>query len=138
VIDYGYAKPGFGDTLQAVRGHAYDDPLAHPGEADLTAHVDFAALAATAREAGAQVMPVATQGDFLRALGLEQRAAALARGKAAEVRTAVEAAVDPPAGPRGAASEGQVASRSSLEERVALLELEIEQLRRDIAGLQRR
>ena len=42
-------RPALGDTLQAVRGHAYADPLAAPGEADLTAHVDFAALAARRR-----------------------------------------------------------------------------------------
>ena len=46
--------PAFGDTLQAVRRHAFADPLAEPGEADLTAHVDFAALAEAARAAGAR------------------------------------------------------------------------------------
>ena len=49
VIDYGYEGPAFGDTLQAVRRHEYADPLAAPGEADLTAHVDFAALATAAQ-----------------------------------------------------------------------------------------
>ena len=57
VIDYGYEGPAFGDTLQAVRGHAYADPLAEPGEADLTAHVDFAALARAAIDAGAVAAP---------------------------------------------------------------------------------
>src|SRR5690606_35555190 len=37
-VDYGYTTSAVGDTLQAVRRHAYDDVLAHPGEADLTAH----------------------------------------------------------------------------------------------------
>src|SRR5690606_35482746 len=45
VIDYGYWGPAFGDTLQALKGHAYADPLAQPGEADLTVHVDFHRLA---------------------------------------------------------------------------------------------
>ncbi|HET7716600.1 MAG TPA: SAM-dependent methyltransferase, partial [Bauldia sp.] len=54
IIDYGYEGPAFGETLQAVRGHRHVDPLAEPGEADLTAHVDFAALARAAAEAGAR------------------------------------------------------------------------------------
>jgi SAM-dependent MidA family methyltransferase len=56
IVDYGYlqAPPEGGDTFQALRGHAYADPLAAPGEADLTAHVDFAALARAGREAGAR------------------------------------------------------------------------------------
>ncbi len=75
-IDYGYRNPGVGDTLQALLKHAYDDPLAHPGEADLTAHVDFSALAATARQAGLD-SHFATQGDFLLDMGLLERAGSL-------------------------------------------------------------
>ncbi len=91
-IDYGHAGGGFGDTLQAVRRHAFVDVLAEPGEADLTVHVDFAALARAA--AGSHVLvhgPVA-QGAFLGALGLAQRAAALARHAAQDVAAAVAAA----------------------------------------------
>ncbi|HEY2482309.1 MAG TPA: SAM-dependent methyltransferase [Caulobacteraceae bacterium] len=77
-IDYGRAEPGLGDTLQAVRGHAKERPLANPGEADLTAHVDFPTFLAAAKNAGAQV-EIVTQGAFLRRLGIEDRAAALAR-----------------------------------------------------------
>src|SRR3546814_11033707 len=54
-IDYGYSGPAAGDTLQAVKAHRFADPFAQPGEADLTAHVDFAALAFAARNAGALV-----------------------------------------------------------------------------------
>jgi NADH dehydrogenase [ubiquinone] 1 alpha subcomplex assembly factor 7 len=72
-IDYGGWRTK-GDTLQALRAHAFDDPLAHPGEADLTAHVDFEPLAALAR-----AHAYATQGNFLRVLGIEARAAVLAR-----------------------------------------------------------
>ncbi|MEM7522995.1 MAG: SAM-dependent methyltransferase, partial [Pseudomonadota bacterium] len=56
IVDYGYAAPDplGGDTFQAVRGHAYADPLVAPGAADLTAHVDFAALAAAVRFGGAE------------------------------------------------------------------------------------
>jgi NADH dehydrogenase [ubiquinone] 1 alpha subcomplex assembly factor 7 len=74
VIDYGYKAPAFGDTLQAVRRHAYADPLALPGLADLTAHVDFARLAAAARAQGVRVHGPVAQRAFLRALGIEQRA----------------------------------------------------------------
>ena len=62
VVDYGYTETSLGDSLQAVARHAYVDPLAEPGEADLTAHVDFAALARAARAAGAKVMGPVTQG----------------------------------------------------------------------------
>ncbi|ODN71493.1 Prolipoprotein diacylglyceryl transferase [Methylobrevis pamukkalensis] len=92
-IDYGHARSGVGDTLQALRHHAFTDPLAEPGLADLTAHVDFAALARAARGAGAQVDPVTTQGDFLLALGLVERAGTLGAGKDAATQEALRAAV---------------------------------------------
>ena len=61
-IDYGYSEPARGETLQAVRGHKFVDPLADPGEADLTAHVNFTALARAAKGAGAAVHgPVAAR-----------------------------------------------------------------------------
>lgn len=75
VIDYGHAEPAFGDTLQAVRDHAYADPLAAPGEADLTAHVDFSALARAAQPLAVHA-PV-PQGTFLRAMGIGLRTARL-------------------------------------------------------------
>ena len=76
-FDYGHVRPGFGDTLQALSGHAFTDPLAAPGEADLTCHVDFAALALAARETGAAIHGPVDQGAFLTALGLRERAATL-------------------------------------------------------------
>ena len=76
VIDYGYAGGEQGDTLQAVRGHAFADLFDQPGEADLTAHVDFFALAAAA--SACKVSRVVTQGSWLEALGIGPRAAALA------------------------------------------------------------
>ncbi|MEH3107309.1 MAG: SAM-dependent methyltransferase [Sphingomonas fennica] len=79
-IDYGYRGPAAGETLQAVRHHAPADPFAEPGEADLTAHVDFTALAAAARAGGAVPHGPVPQGQWLVALGIAQRAAALARG----------------------------------------------------------
>jgi len=81
LIDYGRDAPGLGDTLQAVSGHAKEDPLARPGQADLTAWVDFPAVLAAAREAGAEAGPLLTQGAFLSRLGIAQRAAALAAAR---------------------------------------------------------
>ena len=80
LIDYGRDRPGAGDTLQALQRHRKVDPLACPGEADLTVHADFPAVLAAARAAGAQGR-LLRQGDFLRRLGIEQRAAALARSR---------------------------------------------------------
>lgn len=77
LIDYG-GWAGQGDTFQALRAHAPEDVLAHPGEADLTAHVDFAPLAAVARQAGAGVSALIPQGDWLLRLGIEARARRLA------------------------------------------------------------
>jgi len=74
IIDYGGWR-GTGDTFQAMRGHAYAAPLAEPGQADLTAHVDFAALAAAAPGLTPRYT---TQGAFLAALGIEARADRLA------------------------------------------------------------
>ena len=93
VIDYGHLASAPGDTLQAVRRHGFADPLADPGEADLTAHVDFAALARAVREAGAAVHGPATQRDFLRSLGIDARAARLRHGASPEQAGAVEAAL---------------------------------------------
>jgi SAM-dependent MidA family methyltransferase len=80
LIDYGRAEPGFGDTLQALNRHEKVDPLACPGEADLTVHADFPAVLTAARAAGASTA-LLTQGELLRRLGIEQRAAALARAR---------------------------------------------------------
>lgn len=87
VIDYGYMARMAGDSLQALRAHKPQDPLKHPGEADLTAHVDFAALAEAARRGGACVCGPVTQGAFLTALGIAQRAERLA-GEASETESA--------------------------------------------------
>jgi SAM-dependent MidA family methyltransferase len=87
LIDYGRDAPGFGDTLQALTRHTKVSPLATPGQADLTVHADFPAVAAAARRAGAEATPILSQTDFLRALGIDQRAgvlmaAAEAKGRA--------------------------------------------------------
>ncbi|CAA9330821.1 MAG: SAM-dependent methyltransferase, MidA [uncultured Microvirga sp.] len=92
LIDYGYEGPALGDTLQAVRAHTFADPLAHPGDADLTAHVDFGALGAAALTAGGAVAGPVEQGAFLRALGIEARADRLKRDATPAQACAVEAA----------------------------------------------
>jgi len=93
-IDYGAMRPGFGDTLQAMRGHAFVDPLAEPGEADLTAHVDFTRMAQAGLRSGAAAHGPVRQGEFLLALGLAERAQALtARATPAQAQ-AIGAAFD--------------------------------------------
>ncbi len=87
-----------GDTLQALHGGAYDDVLAHPGEADLTAHVDFAALAGAAQEAGLATR-LATQGEFLLEMGLLERAGRLGAGMDATAQDRIRADVGRLAGP---------------------------------------
>lgn len=98
VIDYGSERPGHGDSFQAVRAHEYADPLIAPGETDLTAHVDFAALAKAAADAGALPRPLLTQGEFLNRLGLGARVEALSAGKDDATREALQIAADRLAG----------------------------------------
>ena len=80
LIDYGRDRPGFGDTLQALRRHQKVDPLACPGEADLTVHADFPAVMAAATREGAEAA-ILTQGAFLARLGVGERAEALVRAR---------------------------------------------------------
>jgi SAM-dependent MidA family methyltransferase len=99
ILDYGRAEPGFGDTLQALRGGRPADPLADPGEADLTAYVDFPALAAAARAAGARCDGPVPQGEFLHALGLRvrtERLAAANPARGAALRDAADRLASPP------------------------------------------
>jgi NADH dehydrogenase [ubiquinone] 1 alpha subcomplex assembly factor 7 len=80
VIDYGFGEPAVGDTLQAMKGHAFADVLAEPGAADLTSHVDFASLGEAFAASGARVCPLTTQGEFLNGLGAAARMAKLKAG----------------------------------------------------------
>jgi SAM-dependent MidA family methyltransferase len=93
VIDYGHAPSAVGDTFQAVGHHAFADPLIAPGKVDLTAHVDFQALAQEVEAMGATAYGPLTQTDFLRRLGIDARAAALKtnarRAQAAEIDSAL-------------------------------------------------
>ena len=92
IVDYGHAQSAPGDTLQAVRAHERDEPLAQPGEADLTAHVDFAALAHAGVRAGVRVLGPVAQGTFLQRLGIDARAAMLMDNAAADVARDVKLA----------------------------------------------
>jgi SAM-dependent MidA family methyltransferase len=92
-VDYGHGRSAAGDTLQAVRRHGYAPVLASPGEQDLTAHVDFEAVARTARDAGASATPLISQGEWLLRLGIEARAQSLSRAnpdRASNIQTALE------------------------------------------------
>lgn len=96
-VDYG-GWDGQGDSFQALRDGRPDDPLAAPGLADLTAHVDFAPIAASGRGAGVQVSAMVTQGALLAALGVGARAAALARARpdqAGTIAAALHRLTDP-------------------------------------------
>jgi NADH dehydrogenase [ubiquinone] 1 alpha subcomplex assembly factor 7 len=89
LIDYGYDSAVAGDTFQAVRRHRHGDVLATPGAVDLTAHVNFAAVAAVARQNGARVFGPETQGAWLRRLGIDIRTERLARGKSEDMRATI-------------------------------------------------
>ncbi|MGI8942957.1 MAG: class I SAM-dependent methyltransferase [Qipengyuania sp.] len=91
-IDYGRLEARSGSTLQAVRAHKKVDALVMPGEADLTAHVDFEMLAAIAGQSGLTVQ-IATQGEWLGAMGIGLRAQALSRSQPAR-RNEIAAAHD--------------------------------------------
>jgi NADH dehydrogenase [ubiquinone] 1 alpha subcomplex assembly factor 7 len=80
-IDYGRTQPAHGSSLQAVRAHRKVDPFTHPGEADLTALVDFSVLPPLATAAGARWLGTVEQGAFLATLGLGARVAALSRAQ---------------------------------------------------------
>ena len=106
VIDYGHAESAVGDTLQAVGHHAYADPLATPGAVDLTAHVDFQALARAVTAMGPNAHGPVQQSLFLQRLGIETRANTLKSGAsrtaAAEIDAAAERLTGTGAGDMGA------------------------------------
>ncbi len=100
IVDYGYKGPAIGDTLQAVHAHHFVNPFASPGENDLTAHVDFATLAAAAITEGAKIFGPIDQGAFLINLGIDARALALAAaspGRAKQIEADRKRLVSPSA-----------------------------------------
>jgi NADH dehydrogenase [ubiquinone] 1 alpha subcomplex assembly factor 7 len=93
IIDYGHVRSDAGDTFQAIARHSFTDPLKSPGQADVTAHVDFEALARAAEDIGARVHGPVTQGEFLRRLGIETRAETLMAKAGQEVSEDISAAM---------------------------------------------
>jgi NADH dehydrogenase [ubiquinone] 1 alpha subcomplex assembly factor 7 len=93
IVDYGHPRTAAGETLQAVRRHAFVPVLDDPGEADLTAHVDFEMLADAAKAGGASAWGPASQGEFLMSLGIQERAAMLRQRATPEQTTDIDRAV---------------------------------------------
>jgi NADH dehydrogenase [ubiquinone] 1 alpha subcomplex assembly factor 7 len=93
IVDYGHLRSDVGDTFQAIARHSFADPLKNPGQADVTAHVDFQALARASEDIGARVHGPQTQGDFLKRLGIDARAANLMSKATPEVAADVEGAL---------------------------------------------
>lgn len=91
-FDYGHGEHGIGETLQAVKNHEFADVLKAPGDADLTAHVDFEQLMSAAREGGAEVLGPVPQGAFLDRLGMRQRADMLMMSATPDQMTEVDEA----------------------------------------------
>lgn len=91
ILDYGYVQGEVGDTLQAIRDHKFAPVLEQPGDADLTAHVNFQILKSCAEKGGASVNGPTTQGDFLQKLGILERAKILSsNGRGEEIMVALE------------------------------------------------
>jgi SAM-dependent MidA family methyltransferase len=93
IIDYGHLRSDAGDTLQAIARHSFVDPLKNPGQADITAHVDFEALARAAEDLGVAVHGPVPQGEFLTRLGIETRALTLMSKASHEVSEDISAAL---------------------------------------------
>jgi NADH dehydrogenase [ubiquinone] 1 alpha subcomplex assembly factor 7 len=93
IIDYGHVRSDAGDTFQAIARHSFTDPLKAPGQADVTAHVDFQALSRAAGDLDARVHGPVTQGEFLTRLGIETRALTLMAKAGPEVSEDVSSAL---------------------------------------------
>ncbi len=93
IIDYGHLRSDAGETFQAIARHSFTDPLKAPGQADVTAHVDFQALARAAEDVGARVHGPVTQGEFLRRIGIETRAVTLMAKASPEVSEDISGAL---------------------------------------------
>jgi NADH dehydrogenase [ubiquinone] 1 alpha subcomplex assembly factor 7 len=93
IIDYGHLRSDAGDTFQAIARHSFTDPLKNPGQADVTAHVDFQALVRAAEDLGARVHGPVPQGEFLKRLGIETRAVTLMAKTTPEVSEDISGAL---------------------------------------------
>jgi NADH dehydrogenase [ubiquinone] 1 alpha subcomplex assembly factor 7 len=86
IIDYGHVQSALGDTLQAMKNHTFCAITEHPGEADITSHVDFEWLGKGFAKGGAKILGVMTQGEFLEAMGLSARTSILTRNVSGETK----------------------------------------------------
>jgi SAM-dependent MidA family methyltransferase len=93
IIDYGHLRSDAGDTFQAIARHSFADPLKNPGQADVTAHVDFQALVRAAEDIGVAVHGPVPQGEFLTRLGIETRALTLMAKASHEVSEDISSAL---------------------------------------------
>jgi NADH dehydrogenase [ubiquinone] 1 alpha subcomplex assembly factor 7 len=93
IIDYGHLRSDAGDTFQAIARHSFTDPLKNPGQADVTAHVDFQALVRAAEDLSVRVHGPVPQGDFLKRLGIETRAVTLMAKASHEVSEDISGAL---------------------------------------------
>src|SRR6476660_3331982 len=93
LINYGHLRSDAGDTFQAIARHSFADPLKNPGQADVTAHVDFQALARAAEDVGARVHGPVTQGEFLKRLVIETRAVTLMAKTTPEISADISGAL---------------------------------------------
>lgn len=100
IVDYGPAASEPGDSLQAVRRHKKQDVLDDPGHADITAHVDFQALAEAAKAEGARALGPATQSEFLQRLGIAERARRLKEKADSRQTQAIDPALQRLIGPQ--------------------------------------
>ncbi len=99
IIDYGYSRASFGDTVQAVKGHRFAGLFDAPGESDLTAHVDFMRLKQAASDAHLKAFGPMPMGEWLLRLGLETRVRKLLSRasdvEADDLRSRVTRLIDP-------------------------------------------
>jgi SAM-dependent MidA family methyltransferase len=128
IIDYGHMRSDAGDTFQAIARHRFADPLKYPGQADVTAHVDFQALGRAAEDVGARVHGPVTQGEFLQRLGIEARALSLMAKASPEISenisTALKRLTEGGRGGMGSMFKAIGVSDSSLTELVGLSDQE--------------
>ena len=140
IIDYGHIRSDAGDTFQAVAKHSFTNPLRNPGDSDITAHVDFEALAKAAEILGARAHGPVEQGAFLNKLGIEQRSLTLMKNSSHEESVLVAAALKRLTG-KGRNGMGQLfkvlgISHPSIETLAALSEPE--QAASNVAGALKR
>ena len=129
IIDYGHIRSDAGDTFQAVAKHSFTNPLRNPGDSDITAHVDFEALAKAAEILGARAHGPVEQGAFLNKLGIEQRSLTLMKNSSHEESVLVASALKRLTG-KGRNGMGQLfkvlgISHPSIETLAALSEPEL-------------